>query len=195
MPMSISKAQGLSEILVIEPRVFSDKRGYFYELFNEKELNAEIGKKFVQDNVSYSEKGALRGMHYQLNPKSQGKLVQVLRGSVYDACIDIRKGSPTFGKSFGCVLSDENHKMLYVPPGFAHGFVVLEGPAVFVYKCTEFYAPELERSILWRDPALGIRWPEVPNADLMSDKDKKAPLLVDAENNFVFESSAVPAGR
>lgn len=194
MPLTVSKAPGLPELLVAEPKIYRDKRGYFYEVYSEKEIGAEIGQKFVQDNLSYSEKGTLRGMHYQMNPHAQGKLVQVLKGSVYDVCIDVRKGSPSFGKSFGCILSDENHKMLYVPPGFAHGFLALSGPVLFLYKCTEFYAPNAERSLLWNDPALGIRWPEEPNLDLMSDKDKKAPLLADAEINFVFASSEVSAG-
>jgi dTDP-4-dehydrorhamnose 3,5-epimerase len=157
-------------LIVIEPDVFGDSRGFFLESWNRKKY-AQIGidVDFVQDNMSFSQKGTLRGLHFQ-NPQSQGKLVSVIAGEVYDVAVDIRHGSPTFGKWFGVTLSSDNKKQFYVPPGFAHGFCVTSDTALFAYKCTDFYAPEFEGSFLWNDPDLGIDWPVTE--PLLSAKDR-----------------------
>jgi dTDP-4-dehydrorhamnose 3,5-epimerase len=148
----------IADLKIIEPKVFGDARGFFVETWNEGTFEKlGIKAKFVQDNHSRSSKGILRGLHYQLQ-QTQGKLVRVLHGEVYDVAIDMRKSSPTFGKHVGVLLNDENKRMFWVPPGFAHGFVVLSESADFLYKCTDFYAPQFERSLLWNDPALGIDW-------------------------------------
>ena len=149
----------IADVKIIEPKLFGDDRGFFYESWNEQSF-AQIGLdlKFVQDNHSKSAKGVLRGMHYQIR-KPQGKLVRVVAGSVYDVVVDLRQSSPTFGKWEGFVLSADNKRMLWVPPGFGHGFLSLEDGTEFLYRCTEFYAPEHERSLLWNDPQLAIDWP------------------------------------
>jgi dTDP-4-dehydrorhamnose 3,5-epimerase len=149
----------LSGVLVIEPDVFGDARGFFIETFSSKRYE-EAGLKlpFVQDNISFSRKGILRGLHFQ-NPCAQGKLVQVLTGEVFDVVVDIRVGSPTFGQWFGEKLSAENHKQMYIPPDFAHGFCVLSDSALFSYKCTDYYSPAVEGGIIWNDPEIGIDWP------------------------------------
>ncbi len=164
----------IPEVLLIEPRVFGDARGFFYESFNQKSFNEATGLDldFVQDNHSRSAKGVLRGLHYQLPPHSQGKLVRVVRGAVFDVAVDIRKGSPTFGQWVGMELSEDNHRQFWVPPGFAHGFVVLSETADFLYKTTEYYAPSHERCIAWNDPTLNIRWPDIGMAPLLSAKDQ-----------------------
>jgi dTDP-4-dehydrorhamnose 3,5-epimerase len=171
----------LPGVLVIEPQVFGDNRGFFYESFNLKKFEALTGLKpdFVQDNHSASAKGVLRGLHYQIK-QAQGKLVRVVKGEVFDVVVDIRKSSPTFGQSFGITLSQENNKQLWVPPGFAHGFVVTSDFAEFLYKTTDYWAPEYERSILWNDPALNIQWP-IDGAPALSKKDQEGVLLKDAE--------------
>jgi dTDP-4-dehydrorhamnose 3,5-epimerase len=167
----------LPGVLVIRPRAFGDARGFFFESFHAERYEAAgITAPFVQDNVSRSARGILRGLHFQ-EPKSQGKLVFVTHGSVFDVAVDVRRGSPHFGKWFGLELSDENHAQLWVPPGFAHGFCVTSEIADFAYKCTEFYAPENERAIRWDDPDLAIDWP-IKNPTL-SPKDAAAPLLRD----------------
>jgi dTDP-4-dehydrorhamnose 3,5-epimerase len=150
----------IPEVLVIEPKVFGDARGFFFESFNQKAFNEATGLdvNFVQDNHSRSAKGVLRGLHYQIE-RPQGKLVRVVRGSVFDVAVDIRKSSPTFGKWAGVELSEDNQRQLWVPPGFAHGFVVLSDSADFLYKTTDYYVPEKERSIAWNDLALNIQWP------------------------------------
>ena len=149
----------LPGVLIVEPRVFGDARGYLMESFQaERYAGTGIPGPFVQDNFSFSRHGILRGLHVQ-NPRPQGKLVQVLQGEVFDVAVDIRVGSPTFGQWKGVTLSAENARQLYVPPGFAHGFVVTGETALFAYKCTEYYAPQSEMSILWNDPDIGIRWP------------------------------------
>ena len=149
----------LPGVLIIEPKVFGDARGYFMESFQaERYAEAGIPGPFVQDNLSFSRQGILRGLHVQ-NPRPQGKLVQVLQGEVFDVAVDIRVGSPTFGLWEGAVLSAENARQLYVPPGFAHGFVVTSETALFAYKCTDYYLPQSELSIIWNDPDIGIRWP------------------------------------
>ena len=149
------------DVILIEPKVFSDARGYFYESFNQQTFKEATGLSvdFVQDNHSRSSKGVLRGLHYQLPPHAQGKLVRVVRGAVFDVAVDIRKTSPTFGKWVGHELSDQNHKQLWIPPGFAHGFLVLSETADFLYKTTDYYVASHERSILWNDVSLAVSWP------------------------------------
>ncbi len=165
----------LPGVVVIEPQVFGDQRGFFLETYQaERYRAAGITATFVQDNHSRSRRGVLRGLHFQLR-HPQGKLVQVMRGEVFDVAVDIRRGSPTFGHWFGTVLSDENHRQLYIPPGFAHGFCVLSEVADFTYKCTDYYHPEDEGGVFWQDPAIGIDWPVAE--PLLSDRDKNQPML------------------
>ena len=165
----------LPEVLLVEPKVFGDARGFFYEGYQaERYAAAGIPGPFVQDNLSRSARGTLRGLHFQ-EPKGQGKLVQVLRGRVFDVAVDVRTGSPRFGRWVGVELAEEPLRQLWIPPGFAHGFCVLSESADFFYRCTELYAPAAERAIAWNDPRIGIRWPiEQP---LLSAKDAAAPLL------------------
>jgi len=169
----------IPEVLLLEPRVFGDQRGFFLETFQQQRYqDAGITLPFVQDNHSRSSKGVLRGLHFQLK-HPQGKLVQVMRGSVFDVAVDIRIGSPFFGKWYGAVLNDENHRQLWVPPGFAHGFCVLSDLADFTYKCTDYYHPEDEGCVRWDDPAISISWPI--SDPLLSAKDKDGPLLADLD--------------
>lgn len=171
----------LPGVVVIEPKVFGDKRGFFLETFRQDVLQqAGINETFVQDNHSRSSQGVLRGLHYQLT-QTQGKLVRVTSGSVFDVAVDVRHGSPTFGKWFGTELNDESMRMMYVPPGFAHGFVVLSETADFLYKCTDYYHPESEQSIAWDDPEIGIEWPiaNLSSEIALSEKDKNSVLLKD----------------
>ncbi len=165
-------------VYIIEPRVFGDDRGYFMETYNSVDFkNAGLDMVFVQDNQSKSKKGVLRGLHFQIK-HPQGKLVRVLSGTVFDVCVDIRKGSATYGKWYGVILSGENKKQFYVPAGCAHGFLVLSDQAEFSYKCTDFYHPEDEGGIIWNDPAIGIEWPlEGIGEPLLSEKDKKLERL------------------
>lgn len=168
----------IPEVLLLTPKVFGDDRGFFFESFNARqfaELSGHAGD-FVQDNHSRSSRGVLRGLHYQLPPKTQGKLVRVVLGEVFDVAVDIRRDSPTFGRWVGARLSAENRQQLWVPPGFAHGFVTLSEYAEFLYKTTDYYDPQLERSIAWNDPDLAIDWPLV-EAPVLSAKDVQAPLL------------------
>jgi dTDP-4-dehydrorhamnose 3,5-epimerase len=171
----------IPEVLVIEPKVFGDARGFFFESFNQQAFSAATGvnAQFVQDNHSRSTKGVLRGLHYQLH-QPQGKLVRVVRGSVFDVAVDVRRSSPYFGRWVGYELSEENQRQLWVPPGFAHGFVVLSDTADFLYKTTEYYAPQHERSILWNDPALAIDW-HFSGTPKLSEKDRVGPSLAEAE--------------
>jgi dTDP-4-dehydrorhamnose 3,5-epimerase len=165
----------LPGVLVVEPQVFGDERGFFMESFNGRRYReAGLPERFVQDNLSLSQRGVLRGLHFQ-HPRGQGKLVSVLRGEVFDVAVDVRRGSPTFGRWVGLSLSEENRRQLYIPPGFAHGFVVLSEAALFFYKCTEYYAPECERTVLWSDPEIGIGWPV--KEPVLSKKDREAPAL------------------
>jgi dTDP-4-dehydrorhamnose 3,5-epimerase len=170
----------LPEVLLIEPRVSRDERGFFVENYR-KDLFASKGVRvdFVQDNHTLSKKGALRGLHFQIAPKEQAKLVRVVRGEVFDVAVDLRKGSKTFGQHASQLLSGENQKMLFVPAGFAHGYLTLSDEAEFLYKVSDYYSPEHERGLLWNDPALGIRWPKTGAPYLLSEKDKKASLLKD----------------
>ena len=175
------QATPIPDVVIIEPKVFGDERGFFYESFNARRFAELTGvaTNFVQDNHSKSAKNVLRGLHYQLQ-QTQGKLVRVVAGEVFDVAVDIRKSSPTFGHWVGVVLSGENKRQLWVPPGFAHGFVVTSDSAEFLYKTTDYWAPEFERSILWNDPAIGIEWP-IDGAPLLSGKDQQGKLLADAE--------------
>lgn len=174
-------------VYLIEPAVFGDNRGFFMESYNaEKFRAAGLNFNFVQDNHSLSvEAGVIRGLHYQLNPKAQTKLVRVVAGAIYDVVVDIRKSSPTFGQWQGFILSAENKRQLLVPKGFAHGFCTLVPNTEVLYKVDEFYSPEHDRGILWNDPALGIDWPT--SKPILSEKDRKHPLLKDAEMNFAWE--------
>ena len=175
----------IKDLLILKPRVFEDARGYFYESYNEKNYcEAGIDVHFCQDNQSKSGYGVVRGLHYQLNPFSQSKLVSVIVGSVWDVAVDLRKDSPTFGQWYGVELTAENHLQFFIPQGFAHGFSVLSETAVFSYKCDNFYSPTLERGIAFDDPQLNIDWKIPAEKALISEKDKKHPSFAKAEMNF-----------
>jgi dTDP-4-dehydrorhamnose 3,5-epimerase len=170
----------IPDLLVIDPIIHGDARGFFLETYHQRKLAAAgITQPFVQDNLSRSRRGILRGLHYQIR-QPQGKLVSVLSGDVFDVAVDLRHSSPTFGQWVGAMLTAENRRCLYIPPGCAHGFYVLSETADFFYKCTDFYAPEHERTLLWNDPALAIDWP-FEGDPVLSDKDRKGVLLKDAE--------------
>ncbi len=178
---------GIPGLVVIEPRVFADDRGYFFETFHaERYRGAGIIKPFIQDNESRSTKGVVRGLHYQLGDAAQAKLVRVVQGAVYDVAVDLRKGSPTFGKWFGVQLDENNKKQLYVPRGFAHGFSVLSDTAIFAYKCDNLYNPAAERSINPFDKTVGVDWQLGESEKIVSEKDLAAPEFADAEMNFVY---------
>ncbi len=180
---------GLPGLMLIKPRVFDDGRGFFLELYKHSDfVQAGIGEHLVQDNYSRSAKGVLRGLHYQKAPKAQGKLVTCIKGRIFDVAVDIRKGSPRYGKWAGAELTEENKHMLYVPPGFAHGFQVLSDTAEVLYKCTDEYSPVHDRGIIWNDPDIGIVWP-LDGEPLLSGKDKVHPRLKDADINFVYPQS------
>lgn len=172
---------GIPDVLIIEPKVFGDERGFFYESFNKKAFDEATGTdyQFVQDNHSRSAMGVLRGLHYQIQ-QPQGKLVRVVRGAVFDVAVDIRKSSPTFGQWVGIELTEGSHKQLWIPPGFAHGFLVLSDSADFLYKTTEYYAPQHERCIAWNDADIGIKWPG-PGTPQLSAKDSSGCALLAAE--------------
>lgn len=174
----------LPEVLIIEPKVFGDARGFFMESWTEPKFNAACGHDvhFVQDNHSRSSKGVLRGLHFQLHPHAQGKLVRCTAGAVFDVSVDMRRSSPRFGQWVGVELSSENHRQLWIPPGFAHGFLVLSDTADFLYKTTDLYAPQAEGSVRWDDPAIGIVWPTLDVEFKLAEKDAKAPLLADAKS-------------
>lgn len=173
-------ATTLPDVKLIEPRVFGDDRGFFYESFNRRDFAvAGIDAKFVQDNHSRSYRGVLRGLHYQIE-RAQGKLVRVVEGEVFDVAVDLRRSSPAFGKSFGCMLSAANRRMLWIPPGFAHGFLVVSEHADFLYKTTDYWFPEFERTLLWNDPALGIEWP-LEDAPTLAPKDAAGRVLAAAD--------------
>jgi dTDP-4-dehydrorhamnose 3,5-epimerase len=171
----------IPDVVLIEPKVFGDDRGFFFESFNQEKFEAAIGRQvaFVQDNHSRSVKNVLRGLHYQVQ-QPQGKLVRVVQGEVFDVAVDIRKSSPTFGRWVGEILSAENKRQMWVPEGFAHGFIVLSDTAEFLYKTTDYYAPEHERSIAWNDPAIAIQWPI--GGPVLSAKDQQGKSLADAEH-------------
>ena len=176
----------IPDVILVEVQSFSDERGYFMESFKESVFSDNgINTKFVQDNYSHSIKGVLRGLHYQKNPKAQAKLVMAITGEIFDVAVDIRKGSPTYGKWVGETLSDKNHKMLYVPEGFAHGFCVTSEKADVLYKVNSEYSPENERGILWNDPEISIKWPT--DKPIMMKKDLDLPTLQNADNDFVYQ--------
>ncbi len=180
MPYTVTKT-AIPDVLILEPKVFGDARGFFYESFNARDFAQATGLEvsFVQDNHSKSAKGVLRGLHYQIQ-HAQGKLVRVVQGEVFDVAVDLRRASPTFGQWVGVHLSADNHRQLWVPPGFAHGFVVLSESAEFLYKTTDYWYPEHERSLLWNDPAVGIKWP-VDGQPLLAAKDAAGKLLAETE--------------
>ncbi|MEY4140654.1 MAG: dTDP-4-dehydrorhamnose 3,5-epimerase [Bacteroidota bacterium] len=169
-------------LICLHPKRYADERGYFFEYFHQDNYTSLLGRKFLQDNVSLSRKGVLRGLHFQTPPFAQGKLVQVLSGSVLDVAVDLRKESSTYGKFVLIELSAENGKQFYIPPGFAHGFLTLEENTLFSYKCTEYYAPTNEETLLWNDPHLKIPWPI--NHPLISDKDQKGILFANYNSPF-----------
>jgi dTDP-4-dehydrorhamnose 3,5-epimerase len=175
------------DLYILEPKVFDDPRGYFYESYNAKQLEEKgINIIFRQDNQSKSSYGVLRGLHYQLNPSAQTKLIRTLEGKIWDVVVDIRKGSPTFGKWMGIELSSDNKKQFLIPQGFAHGFSVLSETAVVMYKCDNFYNPQSERGIIYDDPELGIDWKIPVGQAILSPKDKLHPTLKNADINFQF---------
>lgn len=177
----------IRDLFIIKNRIFADSRGFFLESYNKKRLaESGINIDFCQDNLSKSSYGVVRGLHYQLNPHSQSKLVSVIVGKVYDVAVDIRKGSPTFGQWFGVELSEENKLQFLIPQGFAHGFSVLSDTAVFSYKCDNFYDPAMERGIMYNDPSLNIDWQVPLEEAIISEKDLKHPTLEQAEMNFVY---------
>jgi len=183
-PMRVIPSPRIPDVLLLLPKVFGDSRGFFYESFNQQAFNAAIGSAahtFVQDNHSRSSQGVLRGLHYQLPPKAQGKLVRVVRGAVWDVVVDIRPQSPTFGQWVGEELSEDNRCQLWVPPGLAHGFLVLTDSADFLYKTTDYYSPQHERCIRWDDAQLGIQWPDVGVPLQLSPKDVAGCALAEAE--------------
>ena len=186
MKITETKLEG---VVIVEPRVFGDHRGYFFESFSERDFVANVREvKFVQDNESKSCYGVLRGLHFQKPPHAQSKLVRVVKGRVLDVAVDIRRGSPTFGKHVAVELTEDNHRQLFIPRGFAHGFVVLADEVVFQYKCDNLYAPQSEGAIAWNDPEVGIDW-QLPAEDvLLSAKDANHPLLKDSEYLFDYNT-------
>ena len=184
--MKIIKTE-IPELLVVQPKVFGDKRGYFYETYNEKTYQgAGILNRFCQDKLSKSSYGVIRGLHFQLRPYSQAKLVSVVIGKVYDVAVDLRTGSPTYGQWFGIELSEENKTQFLIPQGFAHGFSVLSETAIFSYKCDNLYTPSAEGGILYNDPTLQIDWKVPFEKQLVSEKATKHPTLMDVKTNYVF---------
>lgn len=182
------KHLSIPEVILVEAKAFQDDRGFFMESFKESIFSSNgINTKFVQDNYSHSIKGVLRGLHYQKNPRAQAKLVMVIRGEIFDVAVDVRKGSSTYGKWIGEILSEQNHKLLYVPEGFAHGFIVLSEQADVVYKVNSEYSPEHEAGIIWNDPQLAIKWPQ--GNPIMIKKDLQLPQFKDADNNFLYSPS------
>jgi dTDP-4-dehydrorhamnose 3,5-epimerase len=176
------KKTEIEGLLIIEPKVFGDDRGFFLETYNQKRYQeAGIPGKFVQDNLSFSKRDVVRGLHFQ-SPNAQGKLVSCPMGEVFDVAVDIREGSPTFGKWVGVYLSADNKRQFWIPPGFAHGFLVTSETALFSYKCTEYYSPKDEKTVLWNDPEIGIKWPSRENFKL-SDRDKSGMLLAHINKN------------
>ncbi|MDH3765152.1 MAG: dTDP-4-dehydrorhamnose 3,5-epimerase [Nitrosopumilus sp.] len=179
------KKLDISEVILVETNSFLDERGFFMESFKESDfINNGIDTKFVQDNFSHSAQGVLRGLHYQKLSKAQAKLVTTLRGEIFDVAVDIRKGSPTYGQWISEILSEQNHKLLYIPEGFAHGFCVLSKDADVLYKVNQEYSSENEKGIIWNDPQINVVWPV--DTPIMSKKDLQLPFLKDADNNFVY---------
>lgn len=187
--MEVIKTE-IEGVVIIEPKIFGDERGYFFESFNAAEFARKVGVNtvFVQDNESKSKYGVLRGLHFQKGEFAQSKLVRVVEGRVIDVAVDIRRGSPTFGKHVAVELSKDNKRQLFIPRGFAHGFAVLSEEAVFQYKCDNFYAPDHEGAIAWNDPKIGIDWQIRPEDAILSEKDKKHPTLDEAEELFDYNT-------
>jgi dTDP-4-dehydrorhamnose 3,5-epimerase len=184
MPFIFQRLE-IPEIILIEPRRFEDRRGFFMETYKYSDFARNgISEHFVQDNYSRSARGVLRGLHYQRTPQAQGKLVQCINGKIFDVAVDIRNGSPTFNHWISAELSGENNRMFYIPPGFAHGFLVMSDTADVIYKCTKEYSPEDDRGIIWNDPDIRINWPL--QEPLLSDKDSNHPLLRDADSNLKY---------
>lgn len=185
--MDVIKTE-IEGVLILEPKIWGDDRGYFFESFNAKDFAEKTGKDitFVQDNESKSRFGVLRGLHYQLPPFAQSKLVRVVKGKVLDVAVDIRKGSPTYGNHAVCELTENNHRQFFVPKGMAHGFVVLSEEAVFQYKCDDFYHPEAEGGIAWNDPDIAIKWPISLAEISLSERDKHHPSFKDFESPFIY---------
>lgn len=186
MPFEFIKTE-IPDLIIVKPKIFSDERGFFLEFYKKSDFErAGIDTNFVQDNHSKSVKGVLRGLHYQLDPMAQGKLVKCIKGKIFDVAVDIRRGSPTYGKWIGIELSEENKLMLWIPKGFAHGFLTLSSEAEIIYKISGAeYSPQHDRSIRWNDPEININWPTTEEP-ILSEKDKNAPLLRDAEINFIY---------
>jgi dTDP-4-dehydrorhamnose 3,5-epimerase len=185
MPFKFTKLH-IPDVILVEAQAFADERGYFMESFKESIFNINgISTKFAQDNYSHSKKGVVRGLHYQKNPKAQAKLVMVSQGEIFDVAVDIRKGSPTYGKWVSEILSAKNHRLLYIPEGFAHGFCVTSDTADVLYKVNSEYSPENEKGILWNDPDISIPWPM--DKPIMIKKDLELPPLKNADNNFVYK--------
>ena len=183
MPFTFTP-QAIPDVQLIEARAFGDDRGFFAETYKASDFLAHGIPPFVQDNLSRSQRGVLRGLHYQKDPAAQGKLVAAIRGEIFDVAVDLRRGSPTYGKWVGAVLSEQNHRLFWVPPGFAHGFCVTSESADVLYKVTSEYSPAHDRGIRWNDPEIGVNWPtDVP---AVSAKDADAPLLAAADNSFVY---------
>ena len=177
-------------VVIIEPRIFKDARGYFFESFSAKEFQEKVCQTtFVQDNESFSSYGVVRGLHFQKPPYTQSKLVRVIKGAALDVAVDLRKGSPTYGKHVAVELTGDNHRQLFIPKGFAHGFSVLSDEVLFQYKCDNFYAPQSEGGIAWNDPALQIDWRIPADKILLSEKDTKHPLLEDYNSDFVYSEN------
>ncbi|MDE5797013.1 MAG: dTDP-4-dehydrorhamnose 3,5-epimerase [Muribaculaceae bacterium] len=187
--MNIIKTD-IEGVLILEPRVFTDARGYFFESYNKKVFDREVGHiDFVQDNESCSSRGVMRGLHFQRPPHAQAKLVRCVRGSVLDVAVDIRRGSPTYGQHVSCLLTEHNHRQFFIPRGFAHGFAVLSDIAVFQYKCDNYYCPEADGGISILDPTLGIDWKIALSEAILSEKDRHQPLLADFDTPFIFKNN------
>ena len=181
----------IPEVILVEAESFGDDRGFFAETYKRSEFAAHgMPQAFVQDNYSFSVRGVLRGLHYQKQPKAQGKLVTALRGQIFDVAVDMRRGSPTYGKWVGRVLGGEKIRLLYIPPGFAHGLCVLSEKAVVTYKVTQEYAPELDRGIIWNDPDIGVQWPIAE--PILSAKDTRLPWLEEADHDFRYDAAKPP---
>jgi len=182
---NIIKKLSIPEVILIEPKIFSDKRGFFFENFKEDDFLSIGITKMIQDNISHSTQEVIRGLHYQKNPKAQAKLVTVITGKIFDVAVDIRKNSPTFGKWVGEILSEQNHRSLYIPEGFAHGFSVLSKEANVLYKVSNEYSKENERGIIWNDPTINVQWSI--KQPIISEKDNSLPLLENTDNNFMYD--------
>lgn len=184
-----AKQTDIEGVVILEPRIFDDERGYFYESFSEREFCDKVRKcHFVQDNQSKSSFGVLRGLHFQQPPHAQSKIVRAIKGKILDVAVDIRKGSPTYGRYVSAEISDENHRQIFIPRGFAHGFVVLSDKAIVEYKCDNYYSKESEGSILWSDHDLGVNWSINHEEAILSEKDKLSPLFKDFDSPFSYDT-------